>query len=61
MWERKLEKIKDSYESEQKRISKIKGNFEKWKVNSLEEVARMKLKNKMEKIDKAGLKEILNG
>ena len=61
MWERKLEKIKESYESEQERISKIKGNFEKWKVNSLEEVARLKLKNKMENIDKAGLKEILNG
>jgi chromosome segregation ATPase len=61
MWERKLENIKESYRTEQERISKIKGNFEKWKVNSLEEVARLKLKNKMEKIDKAGLTEILNG
>jgi hypothetical protein len=27
----------------------------------LEEVARLKLKNKVDKIDKAGLSEILNG
>ena len=61
MWERKLEKIQASYKSENDRIDKIKKNFENWKVNSLEGVARMKLKNKMEKIDKAGLTEILNG
>ena len=61
MWERKIEKIQTSYKSENDRIDKIKKNFENWKVNSLEEVARMKLKNKMENIDKAGLTEILNG
>ena len=61
IWERKLEKLQASCKSENGRINKIKKNFENWKVNSLEEVARMKLKNKMEKIDKAGLTEILNG
>ena len=61
LWERKIEKIQASYKSENDRIDKIKKNFENWKVNSLEGVARMKLKNKMEKIDKAGLTEILNG
>ena len=60
-WERKLEKLQSSCESENDRISKVKKNFENWKVNALEEVARMKLKRKMEKIDKAGLTEILNG
>ena len=61
VWERKIENIEKSVESEQSRISRIKKNFEQWKINSLEEVARMKLKNKMQKIDKAGLTEILNG
>ena len=61
MWERKLEKLQASCDSENERIAKIKKNFENWKVSSLEGVARMKLKNKMEKIDKAGLKEVLNG
>ena len=61
MWERKIEKIQTSYKSENDRIDKIKKNFENWKIGALEGVARMKLKNKMENIDKAGLTEILNG
>ena len=36
-------------------------NFETWKINALEEVARLKIKRKIENIDKAGLTEILNG
>ena len=60
-WERKLENIEKSVKSENERIDKIKKNFENWKVGALEGVARMKLKNKMEKIDRAGLTEILNG
>ena len=60
-WERKLENIEKSVKSEQSRISTVKKNFEKWKINALEEVARMKIKRKMENIDKAGLTEILNG
>ena len=38
-----------------------KERFAKWKIGVLEEVAKMKLKNKIDKIDKAGLSEILNG
>ena len=60
-WERKIENIKKSIESENTRIDLIKKNFENWKVNALEGVAKMKLKNKIETIDKAGLQEILNG
>jgi len=61
VWERKIENIQKSVQSEESRISKIKKNFEKWKINTLEEVARLKLKRKIENIDKAGLQEILNG
>jgi hypothetical protein len=46
---------------EKTEILKIKEQFKQWKVAQLEEVARMKLKNKIDKIDKAGLSEILNG
>ena len=38
-----------------------KGHFAKWKIGVLEEVARLKLKSKVDKIDKAGLSDILNG
>lgn len=41
-------------------IEKSKAAFDKWKVKSLEEVARLKLKGKLNTIDKAGLKDVLN-
>ena len=37
----------------------IKDNFETWKVTAVEEVARMKLRGRIENIDKAGLKDVL--
>ena len=46
---------------EQDRLSKIKGDFRDWKVEALDEVARMKIKGKIANIDKAGLKEVLDG
>ena len=46
---------------EKKEIEKVKSNFKQWKVAQLEEVAKLKLKKKIENIDKAGLSEILNG
>ena len=61
VWERKIENIKKSAKLEESRIKQVKKNFENWKINALEEVARMKIKRKMETIDKAGLQEILNG
>ena len=60
-WERKLGKVKDSVEEEKKNIEHIKASYEKWKINILEDVARLKIKNKIDKIDKAGLAEVLNG
>jgi len=42
-------------------VAKVKSNFEKWKLNMLEEVAKLHLKGKINTIDKAGLSEILNG
>ena len=46
---------------ERKEVEKIKEGFKKWKIGALEEVARLKLKKKIENINKAGLAEILNG
>jgi len=41
-------------------IGRIKERYETWKLNELDKVAKMKLKGKIENIDKAGLKEILD-
>ena len=41
-------------------IADRKKRFEGWKLKSMEGVAKMTLKNKLEKIDKAGLKDIMN-
>tara|TARA_R100000808_G_C2152517_1_gene161992 strand:- start:1860 stop:2783 length:924 start_codon:yes stop_codon:yes gene_type:complete len=60
-WERKVENLKNSVDEEKRRVKEIKENYAKWKVRALEEVARLKLKGKIENIDKAGLGEILNG
>lgn len=50
-------------EIERERIEKekIREKFKQWKIGALEEVARLKLKKKIENIDKAGLMEIFNG
>jgi len=60
-WEQKVAKSKANVEKEEERNKKAKENFAKWKIGVLEEVARLKLKNKVDKIDKAGLSDILNG
>ena len=59
-WNKKVEVEKNRFKEEKKNIEQIKENFQKWKVNILEEVARLKLKNKIDNIDKAGLSEVLN-
>jgi len=46
---------------EKSAIHKIREDFKRWKIGALEEIARLKLKKKIENIDKAGLTEILNG
>ena len=60
-WEQKIAKAKDKADKEVGRNKKAIESFKKWKIGVLEEVARLKLKSKVEKIDKAGLSEILNG
>ena len=60
-WEQKVAKAKVNVDKEEERNKKAKENFAKWKIGVLEEVARLKLKNKVDKIDKAGLSDILNG
>ena len=60
-WEQKVNKISEKADKEEERIVNAKKRFESWKIGVLEEVARLKLKSKVDKIDKAGLSEILNG
>ena len=60
-WEQKVAKAKAKSDKEVERNKKAKESFAKWKIGVLEEVARLKLKNKVDKIDKAGLSDILNG
>jgi predicted nucleic acid-binding Zn-ribbon protein len=57
----KVKKISEKADKEQDRIASAKKRFEAWKIGVLEEVARLKLKNKVDNIDKAGLSDILNG
>ena len=60
-WNKKVKIEKNRLEEEKKNIVRVKENFSKWKVGILEDVARLKIKNKIDKIDKAGLSEVLNG
>ena len=60
-WEQKIIKAKAKTDKEIERNENAIDQFKKWKIGVLEEVARLKLKSKVEKIDKAGLSEILNG
>ena len=60
-WEQKVAKAKVKADKEEERNGRAKENFSKWKIGVLEEVARLKLKNKVDNIDKAGLSDILNG
>ena len=59
-WENKIKKAEGLVEMEKRKVQTVKEAFERWKINTLEQVAKMKLKNKIDKIDKAGLSEILN-
>ena len=62
------DKIKDAEEraeylvnKAEEKVKRIKSNFEDWKVNTLDDVAKLKLRGKIQNIDKAGLKELLDG
>ena len=45
----------------QEKVVKVKGDFKDWKIQALDDVARKKMKGKIDNIDKAGLAEVLNG
>ena len=60
-WQIKIKKISEKADKEEERGKKAKEHFAKWKIGVREEVARLKLKNKVDNIDKAGLSDILNG
>ena len=55
------QRIEYAIKKEQEKVGKIKGDFRSWKVEALDEVARLKIKGKIENINKAGLKEVLDG
>ena len=59
--DKKVSVAKNNVLEEESRQDKIKEDFANWKVLAVDEMARLKLKGKMDNIDKAGLKEILNG
>ena len=58
--EKKISIAKNNILEEEDKIETIKKNFENWQVTAVEEVARMKLKGRIETIDKAGLKDVLS-
>ena len=55
------ERIDYAIQKEQDKVSKIKVDFKEWKVTALDEIARKKMKGQIDNIDKAGLKEVLDG
>ena len=59
-WEKKINVAKNNVLEEEDKIETIKKNFKDWQVSAVEEVARMKLKGRIENIDKAGLKDVLS-
>ena len=54
------EKIKDTTNRQELFIKRIKERYEAWKINELDKIAKLKIKGKIDNIDKAGLKEILD-
>lgn len=55
------EHVTYAVKKEQDKVDRIKKDFKDWKVTVLDDVAKMKLRKKMDNIDKAGLKEVLDG
>ena len=58
--EKKISVAKNNVLEEEDKIETIKKSFKEWQVGAVEEVARMKLKGRIENIDKAGLKDVLS-
>ena len=58
-WQRKIENAKKDVEIEGRKVQTVKDAYETWRINRLEAEAKLKLKKKIDNIDKAGLMEIL--
>ena len=54
-------KADQEVEHAQHEKQKIQAKFKDWKITALNDIARLKIKGKLDVIDKAGLSEILNG
>jgi len=55
------QKVASILKRQEESIANIKKRFETWKLTQLDQMAKLKLKGKIENIDKAGLSEILGG
>ena len=53
------QKVADILKRQEESIANIKKRFEAWKLTQLDQMAKLKLKGKIENIDKAGLRDIL--
>ena len=57
--QRMLLDVDSRLDTSKSRLAKVRDDFKKFKIVALEDVAKMKLKGKLDTIDKAGLKDIL--
>jgi chromosome segregation ATPase len=53
-------KAKQVVDNQQIQIDRIKDQFQIWKVTQLDQVAKLKIKGKIDNIDKAGLRDLLD-
>ena len=59
-WEKKISTAKSKLKEEKDNLVVAKKNFDSWQVTALDELARLKLKGRLENIDKAGLKDVFS-
>ena len=54
------EKSKAVLKRQEDGIKRIKDRYESWKINELDKIAKLKIKGKIDNIDRAGLKDIFD-
>ena len=57
---KQLEAMQEMSRKAKEDLEKARKRYEDWRISTLDEVASMKLKGKLERIDKAGLSDVLN-
>ena len=60
-WEHKVTKAKVKVDKEEERHQKKIERGKKWDINFLEQAAKKKLKGKIDTIEKAGLRDVIDG